>query len=73
MRAFGKSWDGLWASWLKAILVVADGHFVVANSHSNKKEQSDASFAFRPFVGLAISRNNDNGNVRCSERRLFKA
>jgi hypothetical protein len=27
----------------------------------------------QPSVGAAISRDNDNGDVRCNEQRLFKA
>jgi len=30
---FGKSRERFWASWLKALLVVANRHFVVADSH----------------------------------------
>jgi len=55
-------------AWLKGILVVANRHFVVADSHSNK-EQVDA---LQPSVGAAISRGKGN-NVRCNERQLFKA
>ncbi len=32
-RVFRKSRNRFWASWLKAILVVANRHFVVADSH----------------------------------------
>jgi len=45
----------------EVLCVAAEKHFVVANSHSNKDEQPDASI--RPAVGAAISRDNDGATA----------
>ena len=44
---------------------------VVADSHSNKEEQSDAPSDL--LLERLLAAKVANGNVRCNEQRLFKA